>query len=293
MTDPLRTDHLPETGEVPERDRDARVEGLLLTGLDHYFGGQYELAISVWTRVLFLDRGHARAKAYIERARGAIAERLREGDELLHTGAAAFDRGDAGEARTLLTSAVERGAASDQALALLDRVNRLERAKAPHAQPFPNTARADAPHEPLVTGTDKPGSSRLTWIATGVLAGLALAGVTAWFALERPEWLPLTTAVQPPVSTLVDDPLPVPAPSEAWLARARRLYESGRLRDALVALDAVGQADPRRGDADELRAAIQRRLLDASRVRPRPLQAPQPRLPEPPPNPPSSSPLSP
>ncbi len=62
MTDPLRTDHLPEAGEVPERERDARVEDLLLAGLDHYFVGQHELAISVWTRVLFLDRGHARAQ---------------------------------------------------------------------------------------------------------------------------------------------------------------------------------------------------------------------------------------
>ena len=75
MTDPLRTDHLPEAGDVPERERDARVEELLLAGLDHYFAGQHELAISVWTRVLFLDRGHARAKAYIDRARSAIAER--------------------------------------------------------------------------------------------------------------------------------------------------------------------------------------------------------------------------
>src|SRR5919108_4367533 len=110
MSDPLRTDPLPEAGEVPERDRDARIEALLVAGLDHYFAGQHELAISVWTRVLFLDRGHARAKAYIDRARSAMAERQREGDELLHTGVAALDRGDAGTARDLLTSAIERGA---------------------------------------------------------------------------------------------------------------------------------------------------------------------------------------
>ena len=89
MTDPLRINPLPEAGDLPERERDARVEELLLAGLDHYFGGQHELAISVWTRVLFLDRGHARAKAYIDRARSAIAEQQREGDELLQTGAAA------------------------------------------------------------------------------------------------------------------------------------------------------------------------------------------------------------
>src|SRR3954471_12218113 len=115
MADPLRD---PESSE-------SRIEELLLAGLDHYFNGQHELAISVWTRVLFLDRSHARARAYIERARSAIAERQREGEELLQTGAAAFHRGDAAGARRLLTSAVERGAPPDEALALLDRLDRL------------------------------------------------------------------------------------------------------------------------------------------------------------------------
>ena len=111
MTDPLRSDRPALTGRSPGADRDARVEQLLLAGLDHYFAGQYELAISVWTRALFLDHSHARARAYIERARSAIAERQRESEELLHTGVEAFGRGDVGAARRLLTSAVERGAA--------------------------------------------------------------------------------------------------------------------------------------------------------------------------------------
>jgi hypothetical protein len=61
-------------------DRLALIEQLLLAGLDHYFTGQYEQAIHVWTRVFFLDRGHARARAYIERARCALAERQREAE---------------------------------------------------------------------------------------------------------------------------------------------------------------------------------------------------------------------
>jgi hypothetical protein len=65
MTDPLRSEATAASAQVPERDRDARVEELLLGGLDHYFAGHYDLAINVWTRVLFLDRGHARARAYI------------------------------------------------------------------------------------------------------------------------------------------------------------------------------------------------------------------------------------
>src|SRR3989304_8180536 len=99
MTEPHRSDARPADAEVPERDRDARVEELLLSGLDHYFSGQHDLAINVWTRVLFLDRGHARARAYIERARSALAEQQRESEELLHRGVAALDRGEIDLAR--------------------------------------------------------------------------------------------------------------------------------------------------------------------------------------------------
>jgi tetratricopeptide (TPR) repeat protein len=191
MTDPLRSDQLPEPGEVPERDRDARIESLLLAGLDHYFLGQYDRAISVWTRVLFLDRTHARAKAYIDRARSAVAERQREGDELLHTGAAAVDRGDTSAARRLLTSAVERGAATEDALVLLERLHRLEHASAgvPRAAAVaPSVAAAESL---IVPAVDRAGSSRAIWLATGVLAGLAAAGIVAWVALARPDWLPV------------------------------------------------------------------------------------------------------
>ena len=59
--------------------------------------------------MLFLDRGHARARAYIERARGALAERQRTTEELVHEGMAALKRGDGPAARQLLETAVEHG----------------------------------------------------------------------------------------------------------------------------------------------------------------------------------------
>jgi len=274
MTDPLRFDSRQEAGDAgareperdTERDKDARVEGLLLGGLDYYFTGQYELAISIWTRVLFLDRGHARAKAYIDRARSAIAERQREGEELLHTGAAAFDRGDAGTARLLLNSAVERGAASEEAQAMLERLDRLEHAAVRSLPASPARAAAETIAPTVSRAPDKTGSSRIVWVAVGVLAGLAAAGVVAWIAVARPDWLPVTPASPRQDAVQVKDPLPVPAPSEVWLSRARRLYEDGRLRDALRALAAIGAADSRRTEADELEAAIQRKLLEASRL---------------------------
>jgi tetratricopeptide (TPR) repeat protein len=105
---------------------DAKIEQLLLVGLDHYFAGRYEQAIDVWTRAFFFDRDHPRARAYIERARSALAERQRESEELLQKGVAAFHRGDASEARRLLTAAIDGGAPSEEALAVLGRLDRLE-----------------------------------------------------------------------------------------------------------------------------------------------------------------------
>src|SRR4051812_36189841 len=184
MPDPLRHE---EDLLASETGRETRIEELLLAGLDHYFNGQHELAISVWTRVLFLDRSHARARAYIERARGAIAERHREGEELLQTGVAAFDRGDAADARRLLTSAVERGISSDEALALLDRLDRL--APAGEARDSGAPLRRDRAAVKAGTAVARKGISPATLflvLAIGLLSGALV--VIAWNGRDLP-WL--------------------------------------------------------------------------------------------------------
>src|SRR5438876_2308607 len=125
MSDPLRLDPTRASEPVSDADREAKIEQLLLAGLDHYFSGRYDHAINVWTRTLFLDRSHARARAYIERARTALAERQREADELLQKGIAAFGRGEPEEARRLLEAAIGAGAPPEDALALIQRLDRL------------------------------------------------------------------------------------------------------------------------------------------------------------------------
>ena len=113
-------------GASPDPEREARIEELLLAGLDRYFAGRYEEAVNIWTRVAFLERGHGRARAYIERARGAQAERQRESEELLHRGVAAYQAGDTDGARVLLVRAVEEGGPTDVALSFLQRLNRFD-----------------------------------------------------------------------------------------------------------------------------------------------------------------------
>lgn len=271
MSDPLRTDSSPPAGKPGEADREARIEQLLLTGLDHYFAGEFEQAINVWTRVVFLERGHDRARAYIERARSALAERHRESEELLQRGVAAFNRGETAEAHELITKAVEQGGAHDIALVFLERLNRLGMPALP-----PSVAEASraVPERRAATrareGVRPASGGRGPWmLATFLLLVAVVAAVVvvlggfpmrAWLA-DLP---PAPPAERVPV--VAEDPLPVARSSETVLARARALYDAGHLRDALRALDAIGLADPLRSDAERLRADVQRLLLATAGV---------------------------
>lgn len=246
----------------PPTTRETRIEELLLAGLDHYFRGQYELAVSVWTRVLFLDRSHARARAYIERARGAIAERQREGEELLQTGAAAFQRGDAAGARRLLTSAVERGASPDEALALLDRLDRIS--PAGDIASASDDARQRRRHDQILT-TGRQGARAITlllMLALGVAAGIL---VMIYWSTTAPSWIGERVRVVTPAPHPTEEPLPVPLAADVALVRAHALYARGRLREALGILETIRPGDARRVRADELRTEIQHHLLDTAR----------------------------
>jgi hypothetical protein len=268
MSHPLRTDAPRAADALSGLERDARVEQLLLQGLDFYFTGQYESAIHVWTRVLFLDRGHARARAYIERARSAQAERQRETEELVQRGVAAFDRGDTGDARELLTAAVIQGAEPDVPLSYLGRLDRLSAVPPPLDEPLETNRLRMEPAIPVVPVAPPATASRARVALFGTLVVLALA-CAVWSGLALAELTTLSTAVEqrtagaPPLPVVPprEDPLPLPRAAEIALVRARAQFEAGHVGDALRTLDTIGPADALRPAADRLRADIQRVLL--------------------------------
>lgn len=278
MSDPLRSDPLGSSDKLVEADREARIEQLLLSGLDHYFAGEYEQAINVWTRVVFLERSNDRARAYIERARSALAEHHRESEELLHRGVAAFDRGETDAARVLLSRAVEQGGTRDLALVFLERLNRLGSA-APAHEPLktpPERRPGVVKRQEIVEARSRSRGWWLLAIATmltAIVAGAVLSGLPVMSWVTDLPVVPPRDQLRP-----AEDPLPVARSSEAVLARARALQAGGHLKDALRMLDRIGIADPLRADADALRADMQRQLLDASRPQtPVTLQPPETR----------------
>jgi hypothetical protein len=263
MSDRLRPDPVRTAGPVPDAEKEARIEQLLLAGLDQYFAGQYEQAINIWTRVVFLERGHDRARAYIERARGALAERHRESDELLHRGIAAFNSGETDAARDLITQAVEQGGPHDAALVLLERLNRLATpaasAEAPPTAPLERRAKP-------TRDADTP--DRHTWrirLAAGLARATGALAVAVVTGMPLPQWLAAPAAspqehlAAPPV-----EPLPIARSSERLIARARSMQAGGHLYDALRMLESVALADPLRPEADRIRGEVQRRLLETA-----------------------------
>ncbi|HEX4347641.1 MAG TPA: hypothetical protein VHZ73_08720 [Vicinamibacterales bacterium] len=267
MSDPLRTNDA-----ASDADRDAKIEQLLLAGLDHYFSGQYEHAINVWTRALFFDRNHARARAYIDRARSALAEAQRETDELLHSGLAAFARGEGPEARRLLQSAIGRGAPADEALAVLDRLDRLEVSSG-----LSIDAGAAAPPRQRVS-LREPQKRETRGFKPGVVVAMVAALVAvaaAAFMMRNPSVRPfaangvfdvlgLLEQSRAPIAAApasADGTLGLPRRGEMALAHAQNLRASGHLHDALDALDAVRITDKERADADRLRSDMQRQLI--------------------------------
>src|SRR5688572_3524139 len=223
MSEPLRTD---PTDQAPlsEADRAARIEQLLLSGLDHYFGGNYEQAINIWTRVAFLERGHGRARAYIERARGALAERQRESEELSHTGIAAYEAGDLQTARELLTRAVEQGGANETALLFLQRLSRLDAVssgtpRSHETVPSRPRPRREQPH--------KTASAGGSWFAT-IAACVVVVGLVVVTALAVRSWLVELPVTAPQGEPARAEALPIVRVSDTRMTRAREMAASGR-----------------------------------------------------------------
>jgi tetratricopeptide (TPR) repeat protein len=257
----------PASGALTGGERDARIEQLLLSGLDHYFSGDYDHAINLWTRVLFLDRNHDRARAYIDRARAAQAEKLRESEALIHQGLDALDEGDIARARDLVSEALARGASRDLALGVLDRIERLgvpaKRTPEP-PRTTPSWLKSRASSLPSRTSTTPPKRRRWTaalqllviaaGIAAVLLSGLTMPDVTRW-------WRTTTARRSAPFVMPAGGTLPMPSATEAYLERGRSLYQSGRLRDALRELERIPMGDAARPEADRLRGQIQQALL--------------------------------
>ena len=246
-------------------DRDSRAEALLVEGLDRYFSGNYEEAIHVWTRVLFLDRSHARARAYIDRARTALAEKQRQAEEMLQATSELLEQGRTVQARDLLSQAVAASGDDERASELRARLERIER-----AQGLSGRSREAAGARALPARSPRLRPVPKAVIGTACALGALLVAMAAFAPMQ--DWSWFNAASQPLPAVARSAPQAVLSSSEAALVRARTLYTRGRLAEALQALERVDPDSTNRAEADRLRVEIQQILL-ATRRRTTPASA--------------------
>lgn len=263
MAEPRRLDGVHG---ADANDRDSQAEVLLVDGLDQYFAGRYEDAIHIWTRVLFLDRSHARARAYIDRARTALAERQRRGEEMLQASQDLLGQGRTDAARHLLIEAVATAGEDERASAVrakLERLERLERVRGGDATRSTPIAPAG-----VVPGWQWPQPSRgaVAFGAT-LVVGLVLLATVASPAVQ--DWFRTRDGSERLAATAPAQNWTVPSSSDVALVRARTLYNRGRLAEALQALDRVSPDSSIRTEANDLRLQIQQMLLAGGQRRSR------------------------
>jgi len=229
--------------------RDSQIDALLEEGLDRYFNSRYEDAIHLWTRVLFLDRTHPRARAYIDRARTGLAEVQRRSEEMLQASRELLDQGRTDAARELLAEAVAATGDDAQTAALRAQLERRERASVLISAPA-----AQAPPAPVPGWTWRRTSPIAIGAASLAIVAVLLGGIVVFDLtdVDRPGAAP---------APAVSAPLPVVSSSGVALIRARALVARGRLSEALLKLDGVAPASPERPAADQLRIEIQQLLL--------------------------------
>jgi len=248
-----------ESSAIPDAvDRDSRAEALLVDGLDRYFAGRYDEAIHLWTRVLFFDRSHARARAYIDRARTALAERQRRSEQWLAQAEALLAAGQVEPARALFTQAASAGDDDERLGEMRARLERVDRAHA-HSGASRPAAIVDAVPIGPSRASRRSRSFTTSVVVFAALVVGAIGGplVEGWIAGRG-------GAVVEPV-TGTPAALMVLSSSETALVRARSLYARGRLAEALHALDRVDARSPEWSTADQLRVEIQQILLASRR----------------------------
>lgn len=235
-------------------------QGRDLAGCD-----RLEEAVTVWTKILFLDRGNLQAKLALENAKSSIAERLRQLDQEVALAKEDFERGERVAARARLRLVVEADPRHQEARLLLGRLETNSRidglpAEIPLSAAVDDSASLVVERQAPARRRDRNGqrsseASPATMAAFLLVALLllALGGgylYVSWESLLSDQWF----RVRPSSDAGAQDFLvSVPTRSEFSYYNGVRLFDKGRYREALGEL--------RRVHVDSAEAEAARRLI--------------------------------
>jgi len=247
---------------------------LLRFGEALYASGEYQQAIHVWTRILFLDRSNSEARVRIDRAKQAVAERQRKLDAQVADAVGLLEAGEIGRARESVRSVLATDASHSEARALSDAIDALDRraeAPVPEAEtraPQPSSKGVIVRVPKGARASASPaGRTAVSFKITAFLLGALALFASSAFYLSR-NWDAIVSGGSfggPPdaaKTVLIDRPAAsVPDLSELRYYNGERLFAQGRYREALAELHRVDRGSKVAVEARGLVLRIEDRLL--------------------------------
>jgi tetratricopeptide (TPR) repeat protein len=252
---------------------------LLRHGEALFASGEYQQAIHVWTRILFLDRSNSEARVRIDRAKAAVAERQRKLDAQVADAIGLLEAGEIGRARESVRSVLATDASHGEARQLADAIEVLDR-KAETSTPVPASplpAREPAPASrgvilrvPKGARAASPRCRRKAaprFKMAAFLLGALVSFAASAFLLRR-NWDTIVSdgafGRPPDAAKAVLPARPaaaVPDLSELRYYNGERLFAQGRYREALAELHRVDRGSRVASEARALVLRIEDRLL--------------------------------
>ena len=268
-------------------DDQSKIRQYLNDGDRAFDGGDYQQAIDLWSRIFLIDVTNDEASDRIEKAKAKRREIEQAVEPLVTSGVAAFERGDAAQARKDLTEALQLDPQNTTAQSYLDRLSETAAGsaaavrsnpyvapsvldddnlelgflddelpsgvEAPLIPPSPGTATSAAP--PKLTGkvskpkvVAPPRKLPLTTIAA-VLGAIVLLG-GGWFAWQRFQSKPEVEA----------------GAGQAVIARATTLASLGKFDQAIALLQDIKPDDPQHDQALVMIADLRKKKSSASQM---------------------------
>jgi hypothetical protein len=228
-----------------------KIEGLLAEGRALLASGRPRDAALVFERVLLLAPADPSARAGVEAAQAAAAERDRDLDARLDAAEMHIDEGSHTGVRALIDAVVRDGGDSHRAAALLDRI--------PIPPGWFSLRRTDgeATIPPLPAGSPSGRSRLFLGLACGavfLLLGVAVAAY--WDGLMRR----LEQAPRPQQASVSYSADPQPRAEDQTIAEARRHLDQGDPARAVELLDRVHPHQPSYPFARQLRGQAEQAM---------------------------------
>ena len=272
-----------QDNDMIRSDRFAQMENfeqktveLMDLGEEFFQSGQFDQAIHVWTRILFLHRGHPKARKRIDGAKRAIAEQLRKLDLAVVEAGRYLESGQRHQARQQLSHvlAIDQGHA--EARALLVRLETLERRDEARCYPAPTLPPLEISEskgrrrrrrmKAKGIGSEKTNPASTLKMAAFLFCALCLFGLGGvylhihWDFLVSDHGFAQTHPTESEKLGQSRD-LPLPEADELHFYNGARLHAKGEYRAALSELSLVDRQSGFFEEARSLILRIEERLL--------------------------------